>query len=303
MKKRRHLFCGILFVALAQQPVFSQQQPPQQQGANVGGFVAGIGFDMAGWWGAVMHEDQLERGPGPDLVDFGGFPINDAARTFALAWDSSRITAPEHQCQSHTVQYIYWGPLQLHIWEERDPQSQALIAIKQYLSTFEQHRTIWMDGRQHPPEYAPHTFQGFSTGVWEGNMLTVRTTHIKQGWYRRNGLIQSDKATLVEHYIRHGEYLTQVSITTDPVYLTEPYVRTTTLHFNGQQGQNLIYPCDYVVEIAGRAPDNVPNYMPGENPFLTEFATKYKLPAAAVLGGAETMYPEYMAKMKQMAAR
>ena len=37
-------------------------------------------------------------------------------------------------------------------------------------------RTIYMDGRPHPSEYAPHTWQGFSTGEWEGDMLKVTTT-------------------------------------------------------------------------------------------------------------------------------
>ncbi len=37
--------------------------------------------------------------------------------------------------------------------------------------------------------------------------------------------------------------------------------------------------------------------MPGENPFLHEFADKYKIPLDAALGGAETMYPEYKKKL------
>ena len=37
---------------------------------------------------------------------------------------------------------------------------------------------------------------------------------------------RSDKATLIEYFIRHGEYLTLVTIVKDPVYLTEPFVRT-----------------------------------------------------------------------------
>jgi hypothetical protein len=36
----------------------------------------------------------------------------------------------------------YRGPLQLRIWEERDPNTQVLIAIKNYISTYEQTRTI-----------------------------------------------------------------------------------------------------------------------------------------------------------------
>ncbi len=52
--------------------------------------------------------------------------------------------------------------------------------------------TIYMDGRPHPSENAPHTWQGFSTGEWEGDMLKVTTTHLKEGWIRRNGLPRSE---------------------------------------------------------------------------------------------------------------
>jgi hypothetical protein len=89
--------------------------------------------------------------------------------------------------------------------EERDTQTQRLIAIHWYNQTFEGHRVIWMDGRPHPPAYAPHTWMGFSTGRFVGNALEVQTTHLKQGWLRRNGLPESDQATLVEFFVRHGD--------------------------------------------------------------------------------------------------
>jgi len=38
---------------------------------------------------------------------------------------------------------------------------------------------IWMDGRPHPPEHAAHSWTGFSTGAWDGAMLTVKTRHVK----------------------------------------------------------------------------------------------------------------------------
>jgi len=264
---------------------------------TAGAFVAAPGLDLSGNWAPIVHEDQPERGPGPPLVDYAGLPITDGARQWALSWDASRLTLPEHQCQVHVVSYIYRGPLNLRIWEEKDPQSQRIIALRQYISTYEQNRTIWMDGRPHPPEGAAHTWMGFSTGKWEGSMLTVYTTHIKQGWIRRNGLPVSDEATLVEHYFRHGDRMTHMVVITDPVYLTEPLVKTQTFNLIVQEGQNWLYPCSYVQEIADRPRGTVPSYMPGENPFVTEFADRFHLPHAAVLGGAETMYPEYQSKM------
>jgi len=263
-------------------------------------------LDLTGIWSPVFHEDQPERIPGPELADFLGLPINAAARQWALAWDPSRLTAPEHQCQVHTVAYMYRGPLLLRIWEERDPQTQDLIAIRQYISNYEQNRTIYMDGRPHPPPYAVHTWMGFSTGKWEGNILTVTTTHIKQGWRRRNGLPSSDRVTLVEHFIRHDDHLTHVTVVTDPVYLTEPLIKSQDFTLNiseagigaGGITGGWLYPCEYVEEIPGRSPDAVPSYMPGENPFVSEFAERHKVPVAAAMGGAETMYPEYREKLQ-----
>ncbi|HEX4594585.1 MAG TPA: hypothetical protein VH157_09935, partial [Bryobacteraceae bacterium] len=130
--------------------------------AVVGEFVPDIGLDLSGNWNPVLHEDFLERIPGPELVNYSGLPISVSGRLWALSWDSSRLTLPEHQCQVHVSPYIYRGPLQLRIWDEKDPQSQHIIAIKQYISTYEQTRTIWMDGRPHPPAYAAHTWMGFS---------------------------------------------------------------------------------------------------------------------------------------------
>ncbi len=279
------------FLALLALPAFAQ---------TTGSFNPSPGLDLAGNWTPFLTEDQPERIPGPELVNYLGLPITDGARLFAESWDSSRLTLPEHQCQVHVAPYIYRGPLNLRIWEEKDPQSQRVIAIKQYISTYEQTRTIWMDGRAHPPSDAAHTWMGFSTGKWEGNVLTVYTTHIKQGWVRRNGLPESDEATLVEHFIRHGDYMTHVSIVTDPVYLTEPLIKTQDFRINVQAGQNWLYPCEYVEEVSGRPKGEVPNYLPGKNPFIREFADKYGIPVEAALGGAETMYPEYQLKLKKM---
>jgi hypothetical protein len=44
----------------------------------------------------------------------------------------------------------------------------------------------------------------------------------------------------------------------------------------------------------------VPGFLPGQNPFLTQYADEVGLPLEAVRGGAETTYPEYRAKLRQM---
>jgi hypothetical protein len=81
---------------------------------------------FTGEWTPLRHEDQAERGPGPELGDYLGLPISDAARFFADSWDASRLTLPEHQCRVHVSPYIYRGPLHLRIWEEKDDNQQVV---------------------------------------------------------------------------------------------------------------------------------------------------------------------------------
>jgi glyoxylase-like metal-dependent hydrolase (beta-lactamase superfamily II) len=254
-------------------------------------------MNLEGEWAGRYHEDQTDRIPGDVQGDFTGVPLNDAARRYAESFDVTRVNLLEHQCQPYNLPHIYRGPLQFRIWDEKDPGTQQIIAYRQYLGTYQQWRTIWMDGRPHPPEYAPHTFMGFSTGEWNGDILTVTTTHIKKEFYRRSGIPSSDLTTVVEHYIRHGNLLSHVIIATDPVYLTEPYVNTQEFVLMERGNQNWLYNCEYAMEVP-KPKNQVPHFLPGKNPFMRDFANKFGLPFEAVWAGAEATYPEYLAKLE-----
>jgi hypothetical protein len=259
--------------------------------------------DFSGTWGPRLNEDQPERIPGPELGDYVGLPITEGARQFAESWDPSRITLPEQQCRVHVSPYIYRGPLQLRISEQRDPDTQELIAIVHKISTYDQERTIYMDGRPHPDELAPHTWMGFSTGRWDGDRLVVRTTHIKQGWHRRNGVPMSDRAELTEHFVLMDDVFTRISVLHDPVYLTEPLVKSEEFVRNPRGVQPLLYQCKPVVEVATQVKGEVPHYFPGENPFLDEYRDRYRIPEIGTRGGAETMYPEFIDRLTQQGTR
>jgi hypothetical protein len=160
-----------------------------------------------------------------------------------------------------------------------------------------------MDGREHPSQFAPHTWAGFSTGAWEGDTLRIETTHIKAGYLRRNGIAFSDEATLTEFFDLHDKYLTLTTVTEDPVYLTEPLVRTESWVWNPYQAFAPIAgygSCLPVTEIP-RPYGWVPHHLPGTNTVLREFSEEYGVPYEASRGGPETMYPEYRKKLKQMA--
>jgi len=272
-----HLCRIVLFTFLLSAPAAAQ--------INLGGVWENLG---------ILHEDQPERLPGPEIGDYLGVPLNDAARFRADSWDASLLTLPEYQCRVHPSDYVpsFAG---IRIWEEVDTDSQQLIAIHTHHFAWGTERTIWMDGRPHPPDYALHTSQGFSTGKWEGDILTVTTTHLKEGWIRRNGIPRSDRATVTEHLIRHGDHLTLMTVINDPAYLTEPFVRTRDYVYAVDE-QIGPYPCESVDEVV-RQKGVIPHHLPGTNPFLTEFPARHGIPPAAARGGAETMYPEYRSKM------
>ena len=258
--------------------------------------------DLTGVWAPPRPymEDEPDRGPGSALVDFVGLPVNDYGRQWGLAYRPSRKSLMEHQCQVHVVSYIHRGPIAMRFWEERDPVTHRLIAIHESLSTYQQKRTIWMDGRPHPSPNAPHTWMGFSTGVWEGNMLTVTTTHIKHGWQRRENIPVSDEATLLEHFIRRGNMLTHITVSEDPIFLEEPMIRSQEFDLNPDPNAfNPFWPCEYIEE-GETTRGHVPSYLPGENPWIAEYAANHDLPQEVSLGGAFTIYPEYRLRLKML---
>ena len=256
------------------------------------------GLDLSGYWTPAMHEDALERGAGSEIGDYAGFALNEAGRLWALSYDPSRVTLKHHQCDAYVAPYQMRATGNFRMWEERDPHDQHLVAVHIWAQTTEGHRVVWMDGRPHPPAWAPHSFTGFSTGEFVGNALMIHTTHIKQGWLRRNGTPESDQASVTDFIVRHGDHLTDVTIITDPVFLTEPEVRSNDYYRQVVDHHAWLYACDDGEQIIGRPPDKVPNYLFGQQPFATEFEKKYHLPLLAGVAGAESIYPEFMAKMK-----
>ena len=121
-----------------------------------------------------------------------------------------------HPARRH---YALRGPATNPFAKVADQDSGQLIAYS-LMGSYGRPRTIWMDGRAHPDDLAPHTWAGFSTGRWNRNTLVVTTTHIKTGWLQRNGAPTSDLATMTEHFIRHGDHLMVMSFVKDPVFLS-----------------------------------------------------------------------------------
>ncbi len=257
-------------------------------------------IDLSGNWATREHQDWQERGPGPEVVDYLGIPINDEARTVGLSYMASALSLPERQCLWYSPPYMVLGPFPHRIWAINDPVTGKIVAWQTQATIDRYGLTIWMDGRPHPGKDAPHTFSGFTTGEWEGNVLTAYTTHMKAGYIRRNGLPNSDEAVMTIHFIRHGDLLTVSEHVEDPVYLTEPYVVSHTWQLDPAAPIPATpIPCMPTAEVPRlEGEGDVPHYLPGKNPFVDEVTQRYHIPVEAVMGGAETTYPEYRKTMK-----
>jgi len=264
---------------------------------SIASFSALAEKNFSGVWVGNYSEDFPDRLPGPELGDYAGLPLNDADRLRAQSWSASLIALPEYQCRVHPSDYAS-SFANIRIWEEREPITEQLIAIRIQHFAWQTRRTIWMDGREHPPEYAQHTAMGYSTGEWVAHQLKVKTTHLKEGWLRRNGVARSDQAIVTEYFIRHDDILTWTVIIDDPVYLDEPFIRNRDYIYSidSQVGN---YPCDPVIEMV-REPGYIPHHLPGTNPDLLIYSERHDIPVEAAMGGANTMYPEYIERLQEL---
>ena len=257
---------------------------------------AGAG-DLSGMWRPLARN---EDGSGMD-GDYAGLPLSAEGRWRAQSWVPENFEVPELVCRPHAWDFsVEAGAARMRWVPEVFDPTQEVVAFHGRLSMREQETTIWMDGRPRPPDYERYSWSGFSTGVWEGQTLVQTATHLKEAYMRRWGPMRSDKSIVRTRWKRIGNYLRSTVIVYDPVYMAEPYVRTNLIWVLDPELQLPPYPCEEATETVverGTVPHALPgkSFLPGQNPELTDaFGTPYE----ARLGGPETMYPEYIAKMK-----
>ena len=117
----------------------------------------------------------------PPLGDYLGIPFNAAGRLRSDTTAESIWGTPEYQCRPHSAPHQWRGLGGARILKEQDPLTRDVRAYHiQFMRSLD--RPVFMDGRPHPPAWAPHTWTGFSTGEWIGNTLKITTTHLKDGY-------------------------------------------------------------------------------------------------------------------------
>jgi hypothetical protein len=193
---------------------------------------AGAIFDPTGYWVSVITEDWRYRMVTPSLGDYQGVPMTPEARKIADAWDPAKEEASGDLCKSYGAPALLRVPNRLHItWQDDQTLRMDSDAGKQ-TRTF--HFGDWK-----PAAGAPPTLQGDSKAEWErgggrgatDGSLKVTTSHLRAGFLRKNGVPYSENANLVEYFdlikAPNGDPVMVVTIiTTDPMYLRQPFVIT-----------------------------------------------------------------------------
>lgn len=309
MNGRLRLITAVLALTVALTAGVATQAPPAEGGPAP---QTGVQFDLAGGWVPIVHEDANNRAAGGEYEILAGLPLNDAARMRWEAFNENQVGLLEFQCRRYLSPYSMRSAHSL-LWITTDyvPDSLRIASFTVHFQTagilLGGSRKIYMDGRLHPSPLAPHSFGGFSTGTWDGNMLNVQTTHLKSYYTQRPGVPASDERTVTEHWVRHGDLLTMTMAVHDPAFLTEPLVWSVTWARNDGPQPDVDEPfCHASPEdpTLSASERKVPFFLPGTNPSIADVMKQYGVPEPIVRGsgGAATMYPEYRKQMTQTAS-
>ena len=204
-------------------------------------------FDMTGYWVSMVTEDWRFRMITPPKADYLGVPLNQEARSIADRWDPAKDEAAGEQCKSYGAANIMRVPARLHITWENDQ------TLKLEIDAGMQTRLFYFG----TPQGQGGTWQGISKASWEfdagfglpaerfdrgfgtqvrpqGGTMKVVTTRVRPGYLRKNGIPYSAEAVVTEYFDRVTEpngdvYLVVTMTVEDPMYLSQPYMTSTSL--------------------------------------------------------------------------
>ena len=234
--------CAVGAALLLVSPVHAQRGGPGgQPGGPAPTPQAAAPIDLTGYWVSLVTDDWRWRMVTPPRGDILYLPVNAEGRRTAESWDPAKDEAAGEQCKGYSAPGVMHLPGRLHITWENDN------TLKVDADAGTQTRGFHFGGPQ--PQSEPPTWQGYSVAQWEidgasggrrGRMggagqprhgsLKVVTTHLRPGYFRKNGVPYSANAVLTEYFTtltdRSVDYLVVTNFLEDPQYLAQPYVRS-----------------------------------------------------------------------------
>ena len=189
--------------------------------------------DLSGLWVMETKRQGNPEFPGCEAVSDafvnigaglkGGLPYQPwAADLVKQRRTEQRVNDPMSRC-------VPIGPIRLHTWNgpRKMAQTPGLVIIMNELDTT--YRQIFTDGRPLPADPNP-SWNGYSTGKWEGDSLVVQTAGFRDHmWLDAIGNPMTDAAKILEKFHRSDFGHMDIEITVDdPKAYTKPW--TVTLH-------------------------------------------------------------------------
>jgi hypothetical protein len=203
--------------------------------------------------GAVSLPGEPPIGLGPNPAEGGSIPYKAAGGQAAMKFDPTRDEAEGNQCKAFGAIGVMRQPTHLHItWQDDNTlKLETDYGTQTRLFHFgpppRGGQINFQSGTYVPPEITKieppagtePSWQGYSIASWvamggrgnfaRGGSLQAKTTHLKPGYYWRNGMPYTGNAVLTEQFrtldLPDGSQWLIVSQTVeDPAYLTQPFV-------------------------------------------------------------------------------
>ncbi len=173
------------------------------------------------------------------LVDYPGgldelaneqLTLTEKGRAAADAFDQNSEENPLLSCATRPtpvgIVYTDFYPMEIEFVEDE------IVLIRSQF--FDQERTVYMDGRAHPPS-SERFHEGHSIGRWEGDVLVVDTTNFADDRSAyQNGVPSGAQKHVVESYRLHedGTRITVGFSVEDPEYFVGSFTHTRDLIYS-----------------------------------------------------------------------
>ncbi len=224
------------FLALQFSPSYAQPRGPAQPPRSAR---ESAPIDLTGQWVSIITEDWRFRMVTPPKGDYPGALLTPAGEAIAKDWDPAKEEAAGNQCKAYGAAAIMRQPGRIRISWKDDSTLQIETDAGQ------QTRLLHFGQVDDPAEAS---WQGVSRAEWimqgrpvANGSLKISTTHMKEGFLRKNGVPYSASTVLTEYLDVLAEpdgsqWLVVKSIVEDARYHTAPPI--TSSNFRKQKDRS-----------------------------------------------------------------
>jgi hypothetical protein len=184
--------------------------------------------DFSGLWLIQTKREGNPNFPGCEPVsdEFVNIAVSLKEGLPYQPWaaDLVKVRRTEQRVNDPLSRCLPVGPIRLHTWNgpHKVVQTPGLLLMMNELDAT--YRQIFTDGRPLPVDPNP-SWNGYSSGKWEGDTLVVQTNGLRDGlWLDSTGNPLTDQAKITERFHRPNFGTLEIQITVDdPKAYTKPW--------------------------------------------------------------------------------